>query len=166
MVPYSNVAANVLLSGRSRRRSVSGSWALWRDWSGRSGRFQSLQWDRACKTAIPICEGSAAPVSSAEEQTSQSPVPINRLLVANRGEIACRVIATARRLGIPTTAVFSEADRSAVHARSADEAFCIGPPAARDSYLRMDRILEVSASLEHAVTAAQAAAQLLRRAWA
>lgn len=84
--------------------------------------------------------------------------PLASSLVANRGEIACRVIATARKLGIPTVTVFSEADRLAIHARSADEAFCIGPAAARDSYLRMDRILEVSLGLLHAVKASYMAA--------
>ena len=88
--------------------------------------------------------GSVAPAeASASVASSQGPIPISKLLVANRGEIACRVITSARRLGIPTVTVFSEADRAALHARMADEAFCIGPAAARDSYLRMDRILDV-----------------------
>ncbi|KAL4853752.1 Methylcrotonoyl-CoA carboxylase subunit alpha [Chlorella vulgaris] len=69
---------------------------------------------------------------------------IDKLLVANRGEIACRVFTTAKRLGIPTVAVFSEADRLSRHVAMADEAYCIGPAAARDSYLRTDRILEVA----------------------
>lgn len=70
---------------------------------------------------------------------------IDKLLVANRGEIACRVLTTAQRLGVPTVAVYSEADRHAKHVAMADEAFCIGPPPARESYLRSDRILEVAA---------------------
>jgi 3-methylcrotonyl-CoA carboxylase alpha subunit len=64
-----------------------------------------------------------------------------RILIANRGEIACRVIKTARRLGIRTVAVFSEADAQARHTRLADEAVLIGPPAARESYLDIERIL-------------------------
>eukprot|EP00882_Tetradesmus_deserticola_P001681 GHRQ01001809.1.p1 GENE.GHRQ01001809.1~~GHRQ01001809.1.p1 ORF type:complete len:171 (+),score=26.04 GHRQ01001809.1:226-738(+) len=69
---------------------------------------------------------------------------LRKLLVANRGEIACRVLVTARRLGIPTVAVFSEADRHAKFVGLADEAFCIGPPPARESYLRSDVILDVA----------------------
>ena len=67
-----------------------------------------------------------------------------KILIANRGEIACRVAATARRLGIRTVAVYSEADAGARHVMACDEAVCIGGPAPRDSYLRADRILEVA----------------------
>ena len=63
------------------------------------------------------------------------------LLIANRGEIACRIIRTARRLAIRTVAVYSEADRSARHVAEADTAVAIGPAPARDSYLRIDRIV-------------------------
>ncbi|HVB50028.1 MAG TPA: acetyl/propionyl/methylcrotonyl-CoA carboxylase subunit alpha [Burkholderiales bacterium] len=64
-----------------------------------------------------------------------------KLLIANRGEIACRVIATARRLGIATVAVYSDADRDARHVKLADEARRIGPPSARESYLDAGAIL-------------------------
>jgi propionyl-CoA carboxylase alpha chain len=67
---------------------------------------------------------------------------IRKLLIANRGEIACRVIRTARRMGIATVAVYSEADARAPHVRMADEAVCIGPPPAAQSYLRADKIIE------------------------
>jgi propionyl-CoA carboxylase alpha chain len=65
-----------------------------------------------------------------------------RILIANRGEIACRVIKTARRMGIETVAVYSEADRDALHVEMADDAVLIGPPAAAESYLVIDKIVE------------------------
>jgi propionyl-CoA carboxylase alpha chain len=64
------------------------------------------------------------------------------ILIANRGEIACRVMKTARRLGIRTVAVFSEADAGALHVRMADEAHCIGPAPAAQSYIAIDRVME------------------------
>jgi 3-methylcrotonyl-CoA carboxylase alpha subunit len=69
---------------------------------------------------------------------------IASLLIANRGEIACRVIRTARRLGIRTVAVYSDADAKALHVRMADEAVHIGPSPARESYLRGDKIIEAA----------------------
>jgi propionyl-CoA carboxylase alpha chain len=65
-----------------------------------------------------------------------------RILIANRGEIACRVIKTARRMGIETVAVYSEADKDALHVEMADTAVPIGPPAAAESYLVIDKIIE------------------------
>lgn len=67
-----------------------------------------------------------------------------KILIANRGEIACRVIATCQRLGIATVAVYSDADRNARHVRLADEAVAIGPAPARESYLRADAILDAA----------------------
>jgi 3-methylcrotonyl-CoA carboxylase alpha subunit len=68
----------------------------------------------------------------------------NTLLIANRGEIACRVIRTARAMGLRTVAVYSEADADALHVAMADDAVLIGPARARDSYLNIDRILEAA----------------------
>lgn len=67
-----------------------------------------------------------------------------KILIANRGEIACRVIKTAKKLGIATVAVYSEADKDALHVEMADEAVCIGPASAKDSYLAMEKIIAVS----------------------
>jgi len=63
-----------------------------------------------------------------------------KILIANRGEIACRIMRTARRVGIATVAVYSDADRDAMHVAMADEAYRIGPPPARESYLKIDII--------------------------
>lgn len=68
----------------------------------------------------------------------------NKVLVANRGEIAVRVLRTCRELGLKTVAVFSEADREAPHVRYADEAYLIGPPPSRESYLRGEHIIQVA----------------------
>ncbi|MGA2364604.1 MAG: biotin carboxylase N-terminal domain-containing protein, partial [Steroidobacteraceae bacterium] len=66
------------------------------------------------------------------------------ILIANRGEIACRIIATCRRLDVACVAVYSQADVNARHVRLADRAVCIGAAPARDSYLRADRIIEAA----------------------
>ncbi len=65
-----------------------------------------------------------------------------KILIANRGEIACRVIKTARKMGIETVAVYSDADRDALHVEMADEAVHIGPPPANQSYLVIDKIID------------------------
>jgi acetyl-CoA carboxylase, biotin carboxylase subunit len=69
---------------------------------------------------------------------------IRKILVANRGEIALRIMRSAREAGIQTVAVFSEADRKSLHVRYADEAVCIGPPPSSESYLRIDKILDAA----------------------
>ena len=72
---------------------------------------------------------------------------IAKLLVANRGEIALRVLRSAKELGIATVAIYSEADRLAPHVRYADEAVCVGPPPSTQSYLRGDKIIEICQQL-------------------
>ncbi len=72
----------------------------------------------------------------------------NKILIANRGEIACRVAKTAKKMGIATVAVYSEADANAMHVKACDEAYLIGPAAATDSYLRADKILEVAGDID------------------
>src|SRR3569833_4699713 len=67
---------------------------------------------------------------------------LKRILIANRGEIACRIIKTARKMGIATVAVYSDADRDALHVEMADEAVHIGPPPSAQSYLVIARIVE------------------------
>ena len=66
---------------------------------------------------------------------------VNKVLIANRGEIAVRIIRACRELGIRTVAIYSEADRTALHAQIADEAVCVGPASSRESYLNMGAIL-------------------------
>ncbi|MDW5375377.1 acetyl/propionyl/methylcrotonyl-CoA carboxylase subunit alpha [Halomonas sp. HP20-15] len=75
---------------------------------------------------------------------ANAPRALNKLLIANRGEIACRVIRTARRLGIASVAVYSDADALARHVREADEAIRVGPAAARDSYLNVEAVIEAA----------------------
>ncbi|UII30920.1 acetyl-CoA carboxylase biotin carboxylase subunit [Fulvivirga ulvae] len=72
---------------------------------------------------------------------------IQKILIANRGEIALRIIRSAREMGIKTVAVYSEADRNALHVRHADEAVCLGPAASAESYLRSDKIIKVCKDL-------------------
>ena len=73
---------------------------------------------------------------------------IQKLLVANRGEIALRIMRSAKELGIKTVAVYSEADRLSPHVKYADEAVCLGPPPSSESYLLGDKIIEVCKELK------------------
>ncbi|WIA19437.1 hypothetical protein OEZ85_004054 [Tetradesmus obliquus] len=107
--------------------------------------FRLLSASHLAKWSLVLTQHSSQALSQGRSLHHGRPRPaLRKLLVANRGEIACRVLTTARRLGIPTVAVFSEADRQAKFVALADEAFCIGPPPARESYLRGDVILGVA----------------------
>ena len=72
---------------------------------------------------------------------------MDKILIANRGEIALRVMRTAREMGVKTVAIFSEADRNAPFVKYADEAVCVGPPPSNESYLRVDKIIQVCKDL-------------------
>src|SRR3979409_1600343 len=67
-----------------------------------------------------------------------------KILIANRGEIAVRIVRACREMGIPSAAVYSDADRAALHVRLADEAYAIGPAPSRESYLRIDTLIDVA----------------------
>jgi len=86
---------------------------------------------------VDICR----PGRDAFAQSGETIGMFKRILIANRGEIACRIIKTARRLGIETVAVYSDADRDALHVEMADSAVPIGPPPAAESYLSIDKIV-------------------------
>ena len=72
---------------------------------------------------------------------------MKKILIANRGEIALRIMRSVREMGIKTVAIFSEADRNALFVRYADEAVCIGPPPSSQSYLQGDKIIDISKQL-------------------
>lgn len=81
---------------------------------------------------------------STNKQTSKSDKMFTKILIANRGEIACRVIKTARKMGILTVAVYSDADANALHVNMADEAIYLGPSPSRESYLLADKVIEAA----------------------
>ena len=72
---------------------------------------------------------------------------MNKVLVANRGEIACRVILSLKKMGIKSVAVYSDGDKNALHVKLADEAFHLGPSPSSESYLVQDKIIDIARGL-------------------
>ncbi|XP_062521436.1 propionyl-CoA carboxylase alpha chain, mitochondrial-like [Corticium candelabrum] len=105
---------------------IRGRGSLWRRYAGFTAKI-----NRTCGRALRRYS-----TSSAQEEK-----PFEKILIANRGEIACRVMRTCKRMGIRTVAVHSDVDSNAVHARMADEKVCVGPAPSAQSYLNMDAIL-------------------------
>jgi propionyl-CoA carboxylase alpha chain len=113
--------------------------------AGRRG-FEHVTLDLLASLAVKDAgrNQTASMAREAPKERVAAPPMFDKILIANRGEIACRVMATARRLGIRCVAVCSEADVDALHVRRADEAVTIGPPPSAESYLRADRILDAA----------------------
>ena len=84
------------------------------------------------------------PAAHTPRSSLARPTMFKKILIANRGEIACRIMRTANRMGVECVAVFSEPDRNAMHVRMAQEAHCVGSAASADSYLRVDRVLDAA----------------------
>src|SRR5690606_9227811 len=98
------------------------------------------------KSAAAPRAGKAWPLSwrSASHAGARAEPMFEKILIANRGEIACRIARTCRALGVKTVAVYSEADADAMHVSVCDEAWLLGPAPARESYLNIERILDIA----------------------
>mmetsp|Transcript_20317 Transcript_20317/g.39854 ORF Transcript_20317/g.39854 Transcript_20317/m.39854 type:complete len:714 (-) Transcript_20317:319-2460(-) len=99
--------------------------------------------NRIASQQMRAARGNAQHVLTRSMVTVNGEELFDKILIANRGEIACRVIKTARKLGIKTVAIYSEPDKHAMHVKMADEAYCVGPAASAKSYLNVDKILEI-----------------------
>ncbi|KAJ3122503.1 Methylcrotonoyl-CoA carboxylase subunit alpha, mitochondrial [Physocladia obscura] len=109
-----------------------------------SSRFQRLIRSNTVRSGLPAAFSGFATNPAYDSKFFATKPLFNKILIANRGEIAIRVMRTAKRLGVKTVAVFSEADCDAQFVKMADEAYCIGPAASAESYLRMDKIIDVA----------------------
>src|ERR1035438_3407670 len=96
------------------------------------------------KTGSQWSTGSRCSASVRAGRSSRRPAMFQKILVANRGEIALRVICACKELGISTVAVYSEADRNSLHVRFADEAVCIGPARSSESYLNIPQVISAA----------------------
>ncbi|XP_027214315.2 propionyl-CoA carboxylase alpha chain, mitochondrial [Penaeus vannamei] len=114
--------------------------ALTKDFS-RLLRASLLAYHKNGRRALTLSASRRCAIYTTDPIDANEPT-FDKILIANRGEIACRVIKTARKMGIKTVAIHSDVDSNAPHVKLADEAVCVGTAQARDSYLRMDRILD------------------------
>ncbi|WWC72587.1 acetyl-CoA carboxylase, biotin carboxylase subunit [Kwoniella pini CBS 10737] len=109
----------------------------------RSTTLLGVRYLATINTSLVSSPTHSDPLVGVQLSTSVKP-HFKKILIANRGEIACRIIRTARKLGVKTVAVYSEADKDCIHVKMADEAFCIGPAPSTESYLNIDKILAVA----------------------
>ncbi|KAG7199542.1 hypothetical protein KM043_014153 [Ampulex compressa] len=93
---------------------------------------------------IPVLPRNRLTSCARQLHNSLEQTRIDKILIANRGEIACRISKTAKKLGVKTVAVYSDVDKNSMHVDQADEAYCIGPAASSQSYLRQDKIIAVA----------------------